>query len=84
MATSKYTELSQMSLEELNSTLEETRSGYSKLKFDHGVRGLENPLRLREAKRDIARIATELRRREIEAMSPEQKAKRSKIIARRK
>jgi len=84
MATKKYTELTQMSVEELNSTLEETRVGYSKLKFDHSVRGLENPKRLTEVRKDIARLATEVRRREVEAMTDEQKAKRSRIRTRRK
>lgn len=84
MASKKYTELSQMSVEELNSTLTETRTGYGKLKFDHAVRGLDNPLRLKEAKKDVARISTELRRREIEAMTAVEKASRSKIRARRK
>ena len=83
MATKKYTELTQMSVEELNNTLAETKTGYSKLKFDHAVRGLENPIRLREVKKDIARIATELRSREIQALTPEQAAKRSRIRNRR-
>lgn len=84
MATKKYTELSQMSVEELTSTLTETRTGYSKLKFDHAVRGLDNPLRLREAKKDIARLATEIRRRELSSLSPAELVGRSKIRNRRK
>ena len=84
MATNKYTELTQMSTEEPQATLEETRIGYSKLKFDHSVRGLDNPKRLTEVRKDIARIATEVRKREIDAMSPEQIAKRSRIRNRRK
>jgi len=73
-----------MSVEELTSTLSETKSGYSKLKFDHSVRGLDNPKRLNEVRKDIARLATELRRREIEAMTPEQLSNRSRIRTRRK
>lgn len=84
MATKKYTELSQMSVEELTSTINETKSGYSNLKFDHSVRGLDNPQRLNEVRKDIARLATELRRREIEAMTPEQLSNRSRIRTRRK
>lgn len=84
MATKKHTELSEMSVEELQSTLTETKSGYSKLKFDHAVQGLENPMRLKEVKKDIARLATELRSREISAMTPAQIAKRSRIRTRRK
>ena len=54
------------------------------MKFEHAIKGLENPLVLREVKSDIARLQTEIRRREIAAMSPEQLARRTKIRARRK
>ncbi len=84
MATKKYTELTQMSIDELQATLEETRTGYSKLKFDHSVSGLDNPKRLTEVRKDIARLATEVRRREVEAMSAEELANRSRIRTRRK
>lgn len=84
MATKKYTELSQMSIEELGSTLVETKAGYSKLKFDHAVSGLENPKQLTEMRKDIARMATELRRREIESMTSEELSNRSRIRTRRK
>ena len=84
MATKNYTELQGFSLEELQNELSETKSQYQKLKFDHHIRGLENPLRLREARKVIARISTEIRRREISEMSPEQIAKRDRIRNRRK
>lgn len=84
MATKNYTELQGFSLEELNNEISETKAELSKLKFDHAVRGLENPLRLREARRVIARLATEVRRREIEAMSAEEISKRDRIRNRRK
>lgn len=53
-------------------------------KFDHAVKGLANPLELRAMRREIARINTEIRRREVIAMSPEELDLRSKIRARRR
>jgi large subunit ribosomal protein L29 len=53
-------------------------------KFDHAVKGLANPLELRAMRRGIARINTEIRRREMAAMSPEELEIRSKIRARRR
>jgi large subunit ribosomal protein L29 len=54
------------------------------MKFDHGSKGLQNPIELKSLKRDIARLKTELRAREISAMTPEQLAGRSNIRLRRK
>ena len=64
--------------------MKETQGQYQKLEFDHTLKGLENPLALKEVRRDIARMKTELRRREIAELTPEQLAGRSKKIARRK
>ena len=84
MATKKHIELQGLSDDELVAEINVREAGYKKMKFDHAVRGLENPLKLREERRDIARLYGEQRRREIEAMTPEQLAKRSKIRRRRK
>ena len=51
---------------ELNDLLFETRDRLSKMRMSHAVSPLENPHQMRYAKRDIARILTEKRRREIE------------------
>lgn len=84
MATKKYIELGEMSDTDLKSELTQINSQFHKLRFDHTIKGLDNPVTLRNTKRDIARIQTEIRRREVVAMSPEQTAKRSKIRLRRK
>ena len=84
MATKKYIELQEFSAEELQNELVETQEQLKKLKFDHAIRGLENPLLLKEVRRDVARIQTEVRRREVAAMTPEQLSRRTKIRARRK
>jgi large subunit ribosomal protein L29 len=84
MATTKFIELQQYTDEDLQNEINVTEDQYKKLKFDHAIRGLENPLLLKEVKRDIARLYTEKRAREIKAMTPEQLSKRSKIIRRRR
>ena len=84
MATKKYQELQEINDNDLKETLAETETAYQKLTFDHAIRGLDNPLELRDLRRDVARLKTEIRRREVAAMTPEQLAKRSKIRARRK
>lgn len=84
MATKKYIELGEMSDADLKAELTQINTQYQKLRFDHTIKGLDNPLTIRSAKRDIARLQTEIRRREIAAMTPEQVAKRSRIRLRRK
>ena len=79
MATKKYQEVQEINDNDLRETLTETETAYQKLTFDHAIRGLDNPLELRDLRRDVARLKTELRRREVAAMTPEQLAKRSKI-----
>ncbi|HMN88896.1 MAG TPA: 50S ribosomal protein L29 [Saprospiraceae bacterium] len=84
MATKKYLELQEFSDSDLVSELEQTELQYQKLQFDHVIKGIENPLMLREIRRDIARLNTEVRRRQINAMSSEELANRSKIRERRR
>ena len=84
MATKKYLELKEFSAEELANELKETKVQYQKQKFDHALKGLDNPLLLRDIRRDVARLQSEVRRREIEAMDSDAIAKRSKIRLRRR
>lgn len=84
MASKKFLELQEFSVDELIAELAATQADYQKMQFDHAVKGVDNPMELREMRRDIARIKTEIRRRELAEMSPEQLAKRSKIRERRR
>lgn len=74
----------ELTLEELNDELASAEKSYQQMKFDHVTTGLDNPLTLVEVRRDIARIKTELRKRELADYSAEQLANRSKKIARRR
>jgi large subunit ribosomal protein L29 len=84
MATKKYLELQDYSDADLKSELENIETQYQKLQFDHTIRGLDNPLALREVRRDIARLKTEVRRRELAGMSEEDLSRRDRIRNRRK
>lgn len=84
MASKKYLELQEFSVEDLSSELQQREMEYQKLQFDHAIKGLENPLVLRESRRDIARLKTEIRRREVAAMDRDALKSRSKIRARRR
>jgi large subunit ribosomal protein L29 len=84
MATKKFIELQELADDVLKNELVEAQADHNKMKFEHAIKGLENPLVLREVKKDIARLQTEIRRREIAAMTPQQLAKRTKIRSRRK
>ncbi len=84
MATKKYQELSNMAEEDLYKELKAAKNDYDSLKFDHAVKGLESPIELRVLRRDIARLKTEIRRREVAKMSEDELAKRDNIIRRRR
>jgi large subunit ribosomal protein L29 len=57
--------ISQLSTPELIERLEEERKQLTKLKINHTVSPLENPMKIKEFKRMIARMQTELHKREL-------------------
>ncbi|WP_439881329.1 50S ribosomal protein L29 [Pontibacter sp. MBLB2868] len=65
----KNSEITALSLEELKEKLNTERSNMQNIRFAHAISPLENPMKIRETKRTIARLNTEIRRREIEANS---------------
>ena len=60
----KQSEVKEYSVAELQEELDKSRKAYSDLKMAHAVSPLENPIQLRAVRRDIARLATELTKRE--------------------
>lgn len=84
MASKRYLELQSLSSETLKEELIQAKSNLVQLKFDHNSKGLQDPNELGNLKKEVARLATEIRSREIKDMSPEQLANRSKIRLRRK
>jgi len=57
----------EMSTEELVGKLTKERAALAKLNLAHAVSPVENPTQIRETRRTVARILTEVRRRELEA-----------------
>ncbi len=64
----KAQELRGLSPEDLRAKAEELRKELMKLRLLHTTNQLENPMRLRHIRRDIARIETILREKEIQGV----------------
>ena len=60
----KQSEIKELSTAELQEQLSETKKSYADLKMAHAISPLENPIQLRGMRRTVARIATELTKRE--------------------
>lgn len=61
----KNSELRGLSLDELKSKLAVEKDNYSKLKFAHSITPIENPMKIRESRKLVARIETEVRAKEL-------------------
>ena len=61
----KAQDVRELSAEELNKRLQDTIESYFNLRFQHETGQLENPRRLQQVKRDIARLNTVKREREL-------------------
>ena len=62
----KQSEVKELSSAELQEKLGETKKSYTDLKLAHAISPLENPIQLRNVRRSVARIATELTNREVQ------------------
>ena len=62
----KQAEIKELSVEELQQKLVEVKKEYSDLKIAHSVTPLENPMQIRQTRRTVARLATELTKRELQ------------------
>jgi large subunit ribosomal protein L29 len=63
----KGTTLKDLTVQELQDKLQEERNALAKVRFDHAVSPVENPMLLRSRRREVARVLTELRARELNA-----------------
>jgi large subunit ribosomal protein L29 len=62
----KAKDLEDLTAEELASKLADLKSELFNLRFQHATGQLDNPIRLRQVRRDIARVKTVERLREME------------------
>ena len=63
----KAAEIRELSAEDLQSKLKEARAELFNLRFQMATGQLENTARIAQVKKDIARIQTEMRARELSA-----------------
>ncbi len=61
----KTTELTELSVDDLKARLAELTEERFRLRFRSATESIENPMRFRALRRDIARIKTVLRAREL-------------------
>ena len=54
-----------MNENDLKARLEEDKLRLKKLEFAHAISPLENPMSIRDLRKDVARLKTELRKREL-------------------
>ena len=58
-------EIRELSVAELNEKLADLKDELYKLRFQHAINQLENPMRITAVKKDIARVQTILREAEL-------------------
>jgi large subunit ribosomal protein L29 len=56
----KNAEIQKLSVEELKEKIKGEKESLQKMKFAHAISPIENPMKIREAKKLIARLKTEL------------------------
>ncbi len=61
----KINKIKEMSSPDLEKELGELKNELFKLRFSLATNGLDNPMKIKEVKKDIARIKTVLREREL-------------------
>ena len=62
----KQSEIKELSVADLQDKLVELKKNYSDLKMAHAITPLENPLEIKSLRKTVARIATELTKRELQ------------------
>ena len=65
----KPAEIRELSAEDLQPKLKEARQELFNLRFQMATSQLDNTARVRQVKKDIARIQTEMRARELRALN---------------
>ena len=63
----KLADIRKKSAEELQGELKEMKNELFHLRFQHAINQLDNPLKIAQTRKDIARIMTVIREKEIEA-----------------
>jgi large subunit ribosomal protein L29 len=62
----KQSEIKELSVEDLSEKLGIFKKKYTDLKLAHAISPIETPMQLKAVRRTVARIATELTKRELQ------------------
>lgn len=62
----KSTEITDLSIEELREKITSEKENLRKLRFAHRVSAVENPMKIREARKLVAQLSTALRAKELQ------------------
>lgn len=62
----KQSEIKELSIADLQGQLEALKKNYTDLKMAHAITPLENPMQIKSLRKTVARIATELTKRELQ------------------
>lgn len=62
----KQSEIKDLSAAQLQENLSQAKKTYADLKLAHAISPIENPLQIRSLRRSVARLATELTKRELQ------------------
>ncbi len=61
----KMNEVKELETKDLVERLESAKTSLHHMELNHAITPLENPMQIKAARRDIARMMTELRQREL-------------------
>lgn len=61
----KTSEIKELSTAELKEKIEDTKTLLVRLRFNHAVSPLENPMKIKKTRRLVARLLTEIKNREV-------------------
>ena len=67
----KQAVVNELTTDEIREKIREERAAYSKMKIAHTVSPVENPMKLRDSRRAIARLETELNKRNTQQKAAE-------------
>ena len=62
----KQSEIKELSVADIQEKLADVKKNYTDLKMEHAISPLENPIQLRDIRKTVARLATELTKREVQ------------------
>ena len=65
----KATEIRTLTMDELSIRLNELKKDLFNLRFQHATNQLDNPIKIADVRRDIARVKTVIREKELAARS---------------